>query len=409
MTHPQSATSISDLVERASAEFQNRFGHPPAYRAAAPGRVNLIGEHVDYNGGFVLPIAIARWTVVVAAPADRADGSGWTVIASDLHAAEASFSPGKPTAEPTSWVNYVHGVADLCRAEGLTTPPMDMVIASSVPIGAGLSSSAALEVAVATVLERACGKTMEPVAKAHLCQQAEHRFAGVPCGIMDQTISCLGRADHALLLDCQSGESIQVPMPDRNDAAVMIIDTRVHHELSAGEYAKRREQCQAALICIRDRVTTAFQSPPQSLRDVSPAMLESCGKSIDPLLLKRAGHVITEMARTEQAAEALQCADLTRFGQLMNESHVSLRDDFEVSCAELDTLVESAWAFGEANPGTVFGCRMTGGGFGGCAVALVEPGAVGTLSEAIRRDYRNTVGLDPAIFVTHAVDGARSL
>lgn len=407
MSHPQSATSIDELLVGASGRFQNRFHCPPSLRAAAPGRVNLIGEHTDYNDGYVLPIAIARWTAVVAAPIECSDqGHPWTAVACDLNNAEHTFTIGHRPRAAQEWHNYVRGVVEVCRTRGVTSTPLNLALTSSVPIGSGLSSSAALEVAVATLLEQAAGRMLDPATKARLCWQAEHEYVGVPCGIMDQTVSCLGRADHALLLDCRSGRITHVPMPDRQRAVVMIIDTKVRHDLATTEYAGRHEQCQAALTLIGDRITSATQPPPASLRDVTSVMLDSCAASLDPLLYRRARHVITETDRTQQAAQALHAGNLNQFGRLMNDSHVSLRDDYQVSCAELDTIVESAWEYARAYPGAVFGCRMTGGGFGGCAVALCHPSACDSLADWIGRAYRNRHGLDPDIFITHAVDGA---
>jgi galactokinase len=265
-----------------------------------------------------------------------------------------------------------------------------------VPLGGGLSSSAALEVATATLLEAITGQSLDPVAKALLCQQAEHQFAGVPCGIMDQFISVMGRQDHLLLLDCRSRQTELVPMIDPS-VALLVTNTNVKHELTGGEYAQRRRQCEA----------TAKALGLASLRDATLASLQQAKDRIDPVAFRRARHVVTEIERTSQTAKAIRASDWRRAGQLMYASHDSLRDDYEVSCAELDAVVEIARSLGRN--GGVYGCRMTGGGFGGCTVALVKTEAVAAITARISGDYQRKTGIAATIFESRPAAGAALL
>jgi galactokinase len=262
-----------------------------------------------------------------------------------------------------------------------------------VPLGGGLSSSAALEVCTATLLEAVTGKTIDPVEKALLCQQAEHEFAGVPCGIMDQFISVMGRENHLLLLDCRSRQTELVPMNDPS-VALLIVNTNVKHELGSGEYAKRRAQCETAAKILGV----------PSLRDADPDALESAKNKMDDVVYRRARHVIGEIERTVHAAEGIRASNWPTVGQLMYASHASLRDDYEVSCAELDAVVEIAEGIGIK--GGVYGCRMTGGGFGGCAVALVETETVEAISKKIATDYKRKTGIEATIFSSRPAAGA---
>lgn len=377
-----------DPLGRALEAFEVAFARRPRWAAAAPGRVNLIGEHTDYNDGFVMPIAIDRRTVTVGAPA--ADPSVSRLCAADLNqTVEADLrGPIKPADFMRgTWVSYVAGVF----AGFSERVNIDLAIASSVPIGSGLASSAALEVAIATLLEQAHGVTLDAVAKALIGQRAEHDFAGVPCGIMDQLVSVMGRRDHALLIDCRSREATPVPMPGPDRAAIVVINTRVRHALASGEYAARRATCVAA----------SAQLGVPSLRDATPEMAESRRRDLGRAEFLCARHVTTENARTLAAADALRSGDLAAMGRLMTESHASLRDDFRVSCAELDTAVELA----SGVPG-VHGARMTGGGFGGCAIALCESAAVGPLTRAITVGYRKRHRRECEVFATAACGGA---
>ena len=298
-----------------------------------------------------------------------------------------------PTGE---WANYPIGVIAGFQARGLNPDGFDALVSSNVPLGGGLSSSAALEVAMATLLETITGKKLDPVEKALLCQKAEHDFAGMPCGIMDQFISVLGRENHILLLDCRSRKTELVPMTDPS-VAVLIINTNVKHELTGSEYPARRKQCEAAAKILG--VT--------SLRDATADMLEQAAGKMDKVVFRRARHVIGEIERTVHAAEGVRASNWPTVGQLMYASHASLRDDYEVSCPELDAVVEIAGRIGIK--GGVYGCRMTGGGFGGCAVALVKSDAVEAISKKIAADYKKKTGIEPTIFVSRPASGATAL
>jgi galactokinase len=383
--------TLSELSQFTVEQFTKTFGRPPQWIAAAPGRVNVIGEHTDYNDGFVLPMAIDRYTIVAAAPSEtkrvqlRSSTSDQTVSV-DLS------QPLKPAAKGT-WSNYPVGVIAGFIERGLNPGGFDAFIHSTVPLGGGLSSSAALEVSTATLLEVVTGKTLDPVDKALLCQKAEHEYAGVPCGIMDQFISVMGKQDHLLLLDCRSRKPELVPMSDPS-VALLITNTNVKHELSGGEYAKRRAQCEEAAKILGV----------PSLRDASADALERARSRMDAVVYRRARHVIGEIERTVHAAEGVRASNWPTVGQLMYASHTSLRDDYEVSCAELDAVVEIAQKIGIK--GGVYGCRMTGGGFGGCTVALVQADAVDAISKEIASQYERRTKIKPTLFVSRPAAGA---
>jgi galactokinase len=385
--------SLNLMADRASALFTRCFGHPPRWMVAAPGRVNLIGEHTDYNDGFVLPMAINRYTLI----AGDANTSREVTLHSETTGETARFSvhpkvePGEP-----GWSNYVRGVIAGFPKPGKKVAGFDAVIESTLPYGGGLASSAALEVATATLLEAMTGQVLDPIEKALLCQRAEHDFANVPCGIMDQFTSILARENHALLLDCRSRTTTPVPMTDPA-VTVLIINTNIRHKLAEGEYAKRRSQCEEAARVLKV----------PALRDATPAALEAARRQLDPVVFRRARHVITENERTLQAAKAIQASDWPAVGQLMYASHASLRDDYEVSCPELDTVVEIAKAMGES--AGVIGCRMTGGGFGGCAVSLVKTEAVQQITRRLDADYEKKTGRQTTIFSSRPAAGARIL
>ena len=384
---------FNELATNISKEFNRLYGRSPRWIAAAPGRVNLIGEHTDYNEGFVLPMAIKRYAIMAADHAgngsktisihDTADGVEPVVI--DL---TTPVTPAKP-----KWGNYPRGVVAGFQARKMNPGALDVLLHSTVPLGGGLSSSAALEVCTATLLEAASGKSIDPVEKALLCQKAEHDFAGMPCGIMDQFISVMGRENHLLLLDCRSRKTELVPMNDAS-VAVLIINTNVKHELSGSEYPTRRKQCETAAKILGV----------PSLRDADADMLEHARAKMDEVVYRRARHVIGEIERTLHAAEGIRGSNWPTVGQLMYASHYSLRNDYEVSCPELDAVVEIAEGIGIDR--RVFGCRMTGGGFGGCAVALVQSDAVDTISKTISADYQKKTGIDATIFSSRPASGA---
>lgn len=387
------ATQLEQQTQRVVHAFKQRYGQAPEWLAAAPGRVNLIGEHTDYNDGFVLPMAIDRYAVIAAG---QASGDGFQAYSLDLHEAR-HFQADDPGGRKTGdWSNYLRGVVDGCRAAGLWAGPLNLVLESEVPVGGGLSSSAALEVAMATVLEAATQSRLEPTQKAFIAQRAEHDYAGVPCGIMDQFASALCEADHLMLLDCRSSEPTMVPFVDP-DIAVLIINSNVRHALVEGEYAERRSQCARA----------AHLLGVAALRDADTARLDAARDQMDEVLFRRARHVIWENERTLQAAEAFSAGSWARAGELMWASHQSLRDDYEVSCPELDLLADFAMELGEA--GGVFGSRMTGGGFGGCTVTLARRDAVDDIIAAISTVYRRKTGLEAAAFATRPARGAHIL
>jgi galactokinase len=378
---------LARLEEEATREVKQQFGVAPKWIAAAPGRVNLIGEHVDYNDGFVLPMAIDRQVVIAAAPSEKPVANLFSTSTSETVAVSLE-APLRP--EPGSWANYVRGVIAFAREEGLSFGGFDAVIHSDVPPGGGLSSSAALEVATATLLEAIAGRTLDPVEKALLARRAEHEFAGVPCGIMDQFASVLAQEDHALLLDCRSRTTRAVPLKDPS-VSILIADTRARHNLAASAYAQRVKECAAAAEALGCK----------SLRDADLKALEAAASRMDPVAFRRARHVIGEIRRTQDAAGAAGRGDWETFGKLMVESHRSLREDYEVSCDELDAMVAAA---GDAKG--VLGSRMTGAGFGGCTVSLVRTDAVDAVIRRMIEGYARRTPLEPSFFATRPAGGA---
>ena len=384
--------TLQELGNETAQQFEKAYGRPPRWIAAAPGRVNVIGEHTDYNDGFVLPMAIDRYTVVAAAPSEKAgivqlrSAGGHAPVVLDLS------QPLKAAAKG-SWHNYPMGVIAGFMANGGKPAGFDALVNSTVPLGGGLSSSAALEVSTATLLEAITGKKLGLVEKALLCQKAEHDYAGMPCGIMDQFISVMGKENHLLLLDCRSRETELVPMQDTG-VSLLVTNTNVKHELTGGEYAKRRAQCEKAASVIGV----------PSLRDASHESLERSKPVLDSVVHRRARHVIGEIERTGSAAKRIKASDWQSAGELMYASHDSLRDDYEVSCQELDSVVEIARSIGIG--GGVYGCRMTGGGFGGCTVALVKSSEVAGIINRIAVDYEAKTSIKPSLFVSRPAGGA---
>ena len=377
--------SLDQLVKSASTRLLEWCGAKAQWIVVAPGRVNLIGEHVDYNGGFVLPMAIERYCVIAAAPNELGRAIVHSVASNDN--AVISLPPNTIPSVTGHWSNYVMGAIAGCMTRSLTPGGFHAVIESSVPLGGGLSSSAAIEVATATLMEAMTGRSLDPLQKAILCQAAEHQYAGVPCGIMDQFASALSRANHLMLLDCRSQQVEYIPFSDPN-VTLLIINTNVKHELCGGEYAQRRGQCESAARTLGVK----------SLRDVSLDELNSSRGQLDPVEFRRARHAVTEIQRTVDAAAAIRAGDWPKVGQLMYASHESLRDDFEVSCAELNLLVDLARRLGAE--GGIFGARMTGGGFGGCTVSLVESARAASISQWLSAEYQAATGIDPAVITS---------
>jgi len=380
---------MNPLLQRLLAAHARAYDSAPEHVLRAPGRVNLIGEHTDYNDGFVLPCAIDYQTLVAVGARD--DGL-LRVVAADYHDATDEFRVDAPivTRAGVPWANYVRGVVQMLRQRGVALRGGEMTIAGDVPQGAGLSSSASLEVAVLQALNVQQGLDLDANAIALLAQQAENQFVGCQCGIMDQLISARGQAGHALLIDCRSLDAWPVALPA--DLAVMIIHSQVARGLVDSLYNERRRQCEAASL--------HFGVP--ALRDVDLARLASGAAGLDPLVLKRARHVVTENQRTLDAAQAMRSADLAGLGRLMSASHASMRDDFEITVPAIDRLVDITQ---DALAGEG-GARMTGGGFGGCVVALMPQRCVDAVHAVVEARYRSPAGLPPRVWVCRAHDGA---
>jgi len=390
MVPPIVPSKFENSLQVVAKVFCTSYGSPVGV-FRAPGRVNLIGEHTDYNDGFVMPAALGFSTYVAAGV--RPDRT-LTVVSLDLDETETIGLDDLGSGPSGHWSDYVRGVAAMLQASGVAFGGANLVIKSDVPIGAGLSSSAAIEVSVALALLAIAGRDLDRRQIAALCQRAEHQFAGTKCGIMDQYISCFGQADHALLLDCRTltHELLEVP----GDVRIVVCNTMVKHELAGGEYNQRRADCDDGV-----RILQASLPNVLALRDIDPSQLSRFGEKLPERVFRRCCHVVTENARVLQAAEALRRLDLDSFGRLMVESHRSLRDDYEVSCKELDLMVELA-----LKCDGVFGARMTGGGFGGCTVNLVQVEAVDAFKATVSRQYEIAAGRVPDIYVCTAADGA---
>ena len=365
--------------------FAERFGKPAAIVVRAPGRVNLIGEHTDYNDGFVLPFAIDRAVWIALRPRSDREVHAWSSEFTET----AEFALDRLERGGPSWSEYVKGTAWALQGAGHRLSGWEGVIGSDVPIAAGLSSSAALELATARAFAETSPIAWDPSAMARLAQRAENEWVGVHCGIMDQMISAVGREGHAVLIDCRTLDTTAVPFPE--NVAVVILDTATRRGLVDSAYNERRRQCEAA---------AAFFGV-AALRDVTPQMLETRAHGLDTTTARRARHVVTENARTLAAAEAMRRGNRAALGTLMNESHDSLRDDFEVSSPALDAMVEIS----QMQRGCR-GARMTGAGFGGCAVALVDSDARPAFVERVTAEYERRTRLVPRLYVTGATAGA---
>jgi galactokinase len=374
-----------DVAARAAAGFRDRFGVEPAGRWAAPGRVNLIGEHTDYNDGFVLPFALPHVTVAAAGPHD----DGW-VVTSERGGETVAFGPDEAS-QPGAvkgWAGYVAGVVWALQEAGFAVPPAKIALASDVPVGAGLSSSAALEAAVLTALVDLGGLDLPVDQRAAVAQRAENVYAGIPCGIMDQSASIRCRDGHALFLDCRSLDVEHVPF-DLDGLLVLVINSNAPHQLVESEYAARRTACEQA----------ARTLGVPALRDVTD--LDRALSSLDDeVTRRRVRHVVTEDQRVLDTVELLRAGKVADIGSLMTASHASMRDDFEITVPEVDVAVESALTAG------AYGARMTGGGFGGCVLALIDASAAAAVTEAVEASYSAAAFTPPTTFVAVPSPGA---
>jgi galactokinase len=384
-------------ADRVARLFRERFGRPPSGIARAPGRANLLGEHVDYNDGFVLPIAIQQATYLAFGPSGREQ----SIIAAADFSEEANVtaesidqkidSRGMPL---PGWALYPAGVAWSLREANQQTPGMLAAYASEVPRGAGLSSSASVETAFAVAWQALAGGTLPPMELAKLCQRAENRYVGMNCGIMDQFASACGKKGRALLLDCRSLEWQALPLPE--EAAIVIADTSVRHNLVESGYNRRRASCEEAVRLLQSSLPGI-----RALRDVRSEAFYPLAGTLPAETAKRARYIIEEIERMGKAPEFLRRGDIREFGRLMYECHAGLRDLYEVSCPELDTMVEIARSL----PGC-YGARLTGGGFGGCTVNLVERTAAVDFTGELGRRYEKQTGLKATTYICQASDGA---
>jgi len=389
---------MADLENRTlclTNKFIEIYGVPPQTIVRAPGRVNLIGEHTDYNDGYVLPIAIDRDILIGAAPSAEPTVCLYSVNFDRI----SMFSLDDIMRDPVNdWSDYPRGVAYMLQKRRKKIGGANLVIQGDIPLAAGLSSSAALEVASAMAFQALDEFEMSGPEMALLCQAAENEFVGVNCGIMDQFISRLGRKNHALFIDCRTLEHEAVPLPE-DGIKVIVADTLKKRGLVDSEYNVRRAQCEEAVSILRTYLPSI-----KALRDVTAPDFRRYGRELPPTVRRRAEHVIMENSRVLESVEALRHGKLALFGRLMNQSHESLCDKYEVSCRELDALAEAAWRI----PG-VYGSRMTGAGFGGCTVSLVAADAVEEFLERVPAEYRARIGVTPSVYVCTPEGGAEVL
>ena len=382
-------------LEKMQQSFAAHFGRAAEYTFFSPGRVNLIGEYTDYNGGHVFPCAISLGTYALAARRSDAKLRLFSVNLPRMGVLEFPVRGLKYNRE-YSWANYLLGVVRLLEDAGYAlTTGFDVQLCGNLPNGAGLSSSASIEVLMAVLLNELCGFGLDRVTLVKLAQRAENEFVGMNCGIMDQFAVGMGKMDCAVFLDCQTLQ-YRYSHIDLKGASIVIVNTNKRHSLTSSGYNDRRRDCEAALADLQ-RVR-----PIQALGELTPAEFDALAQHIkSPVGRRRARHAVYENARTIEAVAALEADDVAKFGRLMHDSHVSLRDDYEVSCRELDTLAELAWR----QPG-VIGARMTGGGFGGCTVNLVENAAIPAFEAALREGYTKAIGYEPSFYVANIADGA---
>jgi len=387
---------MQQRIDQLRAAFASTFGDAAKTNIArAPGRVNLIGEHTDYNDGYVLPIAIDKDVLVLFRP----NGSNTVNIHSLNYSQSAAFNLSDPKPDPSvQWLRYPFGVAKVLQEHGVAVGGIDAVIEGNVPLGGGLSSSAAIEVSSALAFCSAAGAQLDSLTLAKLCQRAEHLYAGVKCGIMDQYVSIFAQKDQAVFIDCRKITHELVPF--RTDVVKLVVcDTGVRHSLAASEYNVRRAQCEQGAAYFAARIENV-----KNLRDLVPDDIRAAGNDLDSPVLQRCRHVVTENARVLAAIKALRKKNMYSFGILMGASHESLKNDYEVSCKELDLMVNIA----DDQKGT-FGSRMTGGGFGGCAISLVAVEHVDSFCKAITRQYESATGIHPSVYVVSPEAGAQLL
>jgi galactokinase len=388
---------VQDRIVDIRQKFEEIFGYQPATVVRAPGRVNLIGEHTDYNDGYVLPVAIDRSILMAAAP--RPDRQVVLHALDFEQRTEFSLDDIQHDAQ-YPWSDYQRGVAFFLQERGFELAGVNAVISGDIPIGSGLSSSAAVEVAAAYIWQVLSGFPLSRVELALLCQRAENEFVGMKCGIMDQFISALGRRDHALLIDCRTLEHEAVKLgtgegSPRSSATIVVCDTMKRRGLVDSEYNARRQECEEGVRLLQKHLLGI-----KALRDVSPAQFERYQGDLPGVVRRRCRHVVYENERVLQSVRALKRGDLATFGRLMNESHVSLRDDYQVSCRELNAMVEAAWQVEG-----VYGSRLTGAGFGGCTVSLVAGEAVERFRGHVAAEYQAATSIEPQIYVCAVEDG----
>jgi len=388
---------VQDRIVDIRQKFEESFGCQPTTVVRAPGRVNLIGEHTDYNDGYVLPVAIDLSILMAAAP--RPDRQVVLHALDFEQRTEFSLDDIQHDAQ-YPWSDYQRGVAFFLQERGFELPGVNAVISGDIPVGSGLSSSAAVEVAAAYTWQVLSGFPLSRVGLALLCQQAENEFVGMKCGIMDQFISTLGQRDHALLIDCRTLEHEAVKLgagegSPRSSATIVVCDTMKRRGLVDSEYNARRRECEEGVRLLQKHLPRI-----KALRDVSPAQFERYQGDLPEVVRRRCRHIVYENERVLQSVEALRGNDLATFGRLMNDSHISLRDDYQVSCQELNVMVEAAWQVEG-----VYGSRLTGAGFGGCTVSLVAGEAVERFRAHVVAEYQAATGIEPQIYVCAVEDG----
>jgi len=387
--------SCDSLINNILGNFADVYsGQRPAFISRACGRVELIGGHTDYNEGFIIAAAIDKSCLVAVSKRDDDKVCLYSEWAKERH--EFELTNDLEPADDCRWANYARGVIALLLQEGLTLKGANLYIACDVPVGAGLSSSAALEVSIGKAMMHLSGPEceIEPIRLAQICQKAENTFANSPCGIMDQIVSIMGRKDKAVFLDCRDLGIECLPF-EGSISSIMIFDSKVKHEVGGGEYGKRRQQCESACAVLAKKYPQV-----KALRDADESMLEAVKDELDSVAFSRASHVIGENARVLAAAEALSRNDIAKFGKLMSGSHCSARDLYQISCEQTDFLVEQICGYDGA-----YGARISGGGFGGSVVAMARPETTEKISQGVRKAYKDRFGLDCDVYVARPWQG----